>query len=41
MNRRDFNGLALGAGLGSVIGKPTLAQMSTGEIQSPPATASP
>jgi len=40
MNRRDFNRLAVGAGLGSVMGKPTLAQMSTEEVQSPPATSS-
>ena len=39
MNRRDFNRLAVGAGLGSVMGKPTLAQMSTVEVQSPPATS--
>jgi hypothetical protein len=38
MNRRDFNRLAVGAGLGSVTSKTTLAQMSTEEVQSPPAT---
>jgi hypothetical protein len=37
MNRRDFHRLAVGAGLGSVMGKPTLAQMSTEEVQSAPA----
>ena len=38
MNRRDFNRLAVGAGLGSVTSKTTLAQMSIEEVQSPPAT---
>jgi len=38
MNRRDFTRLAVGAGLGSVTSKPTLAQMSTEEVQSPGAT---
>src|SRR5436190_22578047 len=38
MNRRDFNRLAVGVGLGSVTSKTTLAQMSTEEVQSPPAT---
>ena len=33
MNRRDFNRLALAAGLGSVTAEPTLAQMSTEEVQ--------
>ena len=37
MNRRDFNRLALGTGVGSLIGKPTFAQMSTEEVQDPPA----
>ena len=41
MKRRDFNRLALAAGLGSVIAEPTLAQMSTEEIQRlpPPPTS--
>jgi len=41
MKRRDFNRLALAAGLGSVIAEPALAQMSTDEIRrSPPPSTS-
>jgi hypothetical protein len=36
MNRRDFNRLALAAGLGSATAEPALAQMSSQEVQRPP-----
>jgi len=38
MNRRDFNRLALAAGLGSAAAEPVLAQISTEEVQRPPAS---
>jgi hypothetical protein len=40
MKRRDFNRLALSAGLSSIVTKPTLAQMSAEELKNrPPAAA--
>jgi len=40
MKRRDFNRLAVSAGLSSIVTKPTLAQMSAEELKNrPPAAA--
>jgi hypothetical protein len=39
MKRRDFNRLALGAGLSPIVTKPTLAQMSAEELKTRPPAA--
>src|SRR6516162_6759695 len=39
MKRRDFNRLALSAGLSPILGKPALAQMSAEELKSTPSVA--
>src|SRR6202046_2404395 len=36
MKRRDFNRLALGAGVSPILATPLLAQMSSEELQTPP-----
>jgi hypothetical protein len=41
MKRRDFNRLALSAGLSPIVAKPTIAQMSVEELKKRPPAAAP